>query len=62
MGIFDNLKNKVNFDELKDKVKFDELKEKAELSIGDTIFFIADKAEFNPSGMMRRLKRTISCA
>ena len=29
MGIFDNLKNKVNFDELKDKVKFDELKEKA---------------------------------
>ena len=29
MGIFDNLKNKVNFDELKDKVKFDELKDKA---------------------------------
>lgn len=29
MGIFDNLKSKVNFDELKDKVKFDELKEKA---------------------------------
>ena len=29
MGIFDNLKNKVNLDELKDKVKFDELKEKA---------------------------------
>ena len=29
MGIFDNLKNKVNLDDLKDKVKFDELKEKA---------------------------------
>ena len=29
MGIFDNLKNKVNLDDLKDKVKFDEIKEKA---------------------------------
>lgn len=29
MGIFDNLKNKVNLDDLKDKVKFDEIKERA---------------------------------
>ena len=29
MGIFNNLKNKVNLDDLKDKVKFDEIKGKA---------------------------------